>query len=83
MKCPKCVEEGEKSTLHGGGGVTTLMCGSYYYDGDGKHHSHDPNATTSRYRCSRGHEVVVVSYQECGSCDYNKGRIKVEVRRAV
>ena len=80
VRCPKCVEEGQKSTLHGGGGITTCMGTQSYFDEEGNPHHHDPNSTTSSLRCSRGHSVVIVSYRTCPSCDNNKGRDRVEVR---
>lgn len=56
MKCPECVEQGEKSFVSVGSSWTTCMGVSSYYDEDGNYHHHDPNYTTIGYRCSRGHE---------------------------
>ena len=55
MKCPKCVEEGEKSRVYEYPGGTTLMGTHSYYDEDGKWHHHDPNYTNVNYRCTNDH----------------------------
>jgi hypothetical protein len=55
MKCPICIEEGEKSRVTEGGGSSTLMGYSPFYDEDGKRHSHDGNTTSYEFRCNRGH----------------------------
>lgn len=75
MKCPKCVEEGKKSTLHGGHGmVTALYCPSYY-DEEGVYHHHDMNTTTSSYHCSNGHKMIIRTKPSCPSypenCDHS------------
>lgn len=65
-KCSQCVAEGEKSTVHmHGGGSTTLMYFSPFYDEDGQYHHHDGNRTTQTGRCSRGHTIVVVTTGAC------------------
>ena len=56
MKCPTCVEEGEKSQVYLGGTCTTSMGYSSYYDEGGIFHSHDPNKQTTKYSCSRRHK---------------------------
>ena len=56
MRCPQCVEKGEKSQVFPGSSMTTLMSYQPYFDEKGKYHHHDENTTTTDYRCSRGHE---------------------------
>ena len=72
MKCPKCVEEGEKSQVYPG--LTSVTCMGYqpYYDEEGKFHRHDPNWHSSSFRCSRGHEWTRSWKAGCGACDYGK-----------
>ena len=66
MRCPQCVAEGEKSTLHmAGGGVVTDMVVHQFYDEEGKHHYHDPNGMAESGRCSRGHNLVRIHSTEC------------------
>lgn len=77
MKCPKCVEDGERSTLTGGVGTTTLMYAAPFYDEDGNYHDHNPNATTTSYQCSRGHRITVTTHRRCGSCDWGSNSDQV------
>lgn len=72
MKCPTCVEQGERSTVTEGGGTTTLMGFSPFYDEDGVRHFHDGNTTTTSYRCSRGHSWSEKSKHRCSApgCDF-------------
>lgn len=74
MKCQKCVEAGEKSTVYVGGSISTCMAGPEFYDEEGRFHDHDPNAHTTAYTCSRGHDWRVTTYEKCPSCDYNADR---------
>lgn len=75
MKCPVCVKNGEKSTLHGGLGMSTLLYCPPFYDEEGIYHNHDSNTTTYDYRCSNGHEFIVSGRKACPSypenCDYS------------
>lgn len=68
MKCEECVAEGERSTVTSLGGMSTLMGFRPYYDEDGNYHVHDPNTTTSGYRCSRGHQFVESTLSPCPTC---------------
>lgn len=72
MKCPECVEQGKKSRVYPGVGATTLMGWSSYYDEDGQFHKHDPNTTTTGYRCSEGHTWQRESVSPCPNCLYGR-----------
>ncbi len=56
MKCPECVAEGERSKVYPHESHRTLLAVQRYFDEDGTYHSHDPNKTTTKYECSRGHK---------------------------
>lgn len=55
MRCPECVEAGQRSKVYVGLSTTTLMYAQPFYDEDGRWHHHDPNQTTTEYTCSNGH----------------------------
>lgn len=55
MKCPTCVAEGKRSKVFVGPSTSTCMSGASFYDEDGRPHFHDPNTTTTEYRCSNDH----------------------------
>lgn len=74
MKCPVCIEEGQKSTVRDRGGMTTLMACQPFYDEEGRHHHHDRNTTTSDYSCSRGHSFAVSKQGSCW-CGWNKDQV--------
>jgi len=80
MKCPKCQEEGKKSTVQSLGGRKTLLGWGPKYDEEGVFHSHDPNTCTSYYKCSNGHEFIVQGKPLCPNCEYGKDTIKVITR---
>ena len=64
--CPDCVAEGEKSTVRNLGSSQTLLGGATaFYDEAGKFHRHDPNVTTTAYKCSRGHTWEERVEREC------------------
>lgn len=65
MICEKCKEQGLKSRVYTGCGMTTLMYCPPFYDEEGKHHTHDSNTTTIQYECSNGHKW---SDKKSGSC---------------
>jgi hypothetical protein len=77
MKCPKCVEEGKRSKVYSEGTTSTCMMYDTYWDEDGKIHKHDPNAHTSIYSCSNGHEWSQSKILPCPSCDYGKDRTEI------
>jgi hypothetical protein len=67
MKCPVCIETGERSTVHTNGyGLRTLMGFSPgYYDEDGQWvRNRDPNTTTQDYACSRGHTFSIAMRED-------------------
>lgn len=71
MRCYYCMDEGKKSTLTELGCMSTLMGGGQqYWDEDGKPHRHDPNTTTTNYRCSEGHQYKEKIRGACPSCDF-------------
>jgi hypothetical protein len=71
MKCPVCVEAGDKSTVRDHGQASTLMANLPFFDEDGLRHHHDSNRKTSAYSCSRGHRFEIVVYKTpCQSCDW-------------
>jgi hypothetical protein len=41
------------------------MCVQNFYDGEGRHHYHDPNTHTVNYSCSNGHQWTE---KTSGSC---------------
>ncbi len=65
MICKECQKDGQKSTVTGGFGTTTLLASYPFWDEDGRYHLHDYNTSRRRYTCSRGHEWTEV---ERGSC---------------
>ena len=81
MKCPECVKLGMKSVLHASGGITTLMCGQYFYDEDGVYHSHDPNLTTTEWHCSQGHQGYKREKKACPAPNCIKGSIEFIARK--
>ena len=70
MKCDQCVDEGERSTVFVGTGTTTLMAGVSFYDESGTYHDHDPNSSSMRYRCTRGHEWAELTARSCPAGDF-------------
>jgi hypothetical protein len=85
MKCPECQAEGERSTVHAGAGFSTCMGYDRFWDEDGAYHSHDPNITTTSYRCSRGHSWPEEQFGRCPAegCDWgSEHEAQVKARRA-
>ncbi len=72
MKCPECVKQGLTSRVYIESGTTTCLGWSPYYDENGRYHSHDPNMTTTGYRCSNGHVFSQRAGSRCSNCDWNK-----------
>jgi len=70
MKCPKCVEEGTKSTLQGGAGSVTCVYYQPYYDEEGAYHNHDGNASRQTFSCSNGHRFTIKHGKKCPNCDW-------------
>ena len=65
MICPKCKEQGRKSTIRVGVSMSTAMYCTPFYDEEGKYHHHDSNTTETSYTCSNGHEWTE---RTSGSC---------------
>lgn len=72
MICPACKAHGVRSNVYPGFSSTTLMGGASYWDTDGRYHSHDPNTTTTDFRCSQGHEWTEHHKSPCPSCNYGR-----------
>jgi hypothetical protein len=73
MKCPVCVEQGQRSKVFSNGSTKTLMGGGEpFWDEDGNYHRHDPNRVTSSFCCSTGHYFSETFYKACPNedCDY-------------
>jgi len=68
MRCPECLEAGERSKVFSGAEVATLMSVTNFYDEDGAWHHHDPNAYTTHFRCSRDHSWESSRKKECSAC---------------
>lgn len=69
MKCKICEQEDKVSRLYVSGGCTvTLMSWETYYDENGYYHNHDPNITTTAFKCSNGHYYKIESKKGCQSC---------------
>lgn len=74
MKCPECVNQGQRSKVYDQGGSSTAMGWSPFYDEDGDYHSHNPNTHVNAYRCSNGHTFTTTTKPPCPneSCDYGR-----------
>lgn len=75
MRCEQCARAGELSQVYVAAGYTTLMGypGGFYHT-DGVFHDHDPNRTTTSFRCSLGHEWRESSVRTCPApgCGYGR-----------
>ena len=58
VRCPTCVKQLLRSTVHEGGSKTTAVHCPPFYDEDGRKHHHDRNVRTRSFRCSQGHSWV-------------------------
>ena len=65
MICPTCKEEGRKSCVRTGVGMSTLAHDAPVYDEDGRLHSHDGNTRTMSYRCGNGHAWTEATTGSC------------------
>ncbi len=70
MICPTCKKEGEKSNVFYENSTSTLLGYSPHWDYKGNYHNHDPNTTTSHYRCSNGHTWDEEHEKSCPNCDW-------------
>lgn len=71
MICPTCKDSDQKSTVRHLWSYTTLLWSNPWYDDEGNYHSHDPNRTTSGFRCSNGHEIRIKGRSPCPQGDYD------------
>lgn len=68
-RCAECEKSGQTPRqIYPLGSRSTLLGGNFSYYEDGEFHSHDPNAVTTGYRCSRGHEWSETSHRPCPTC---------------
>lgn len=65
LPCPACATRRKQSDVHGGGSTKTMLSWRPYQDAEGRHHNHDPNATTTANRCSEGHHWWATTYDAC------------------
>ena len=72
MKCPTCVEEGERSRVEIRGRGSTMLGWYPGYDENGVLHEHNPNTFRTGYRCSRGHAWETKRKARCPApgCNY-------------
>lgn len=85
MKCPQCEAEGIKSTIDDRHGWTTSMGVARFHDEDGRYHVHDRNRTTTDLRCSKNHDLRLVSRKGCKveGCDFGTGETWLYVMEKV
>lgn len=65
MKCPRCIEESQKSKVYVGISTSTLLHSPPFYDEEGRFHYHDPNTTTTHYSCSNDHDWQESACNKC------------------
>lgn len=71
MKCTKCQATGELSEVDVLSSSTTQLEKRVYFDTAGDQHVHNPNITTTRYRCTNGHRFEERSCWQC-TCGWKK-----------
>lgn len=83
MRCPKCLEQGEKHIVYPGARTTTLLSMSdhVFWDENNWAHDHNSNTLTDSYHCSRGHYWAVKRKNKCPvkQCDWNKSAGESEI----
>jgi len=67
--CYQCYEEGFENELEFQKMSQTVMAVNEFYDDDGLHH-HDPNVISTYYKCSEGHELVLMERSLCPICNW-------------
>jgi len=77
--CPKCKEQGRKSTISIGMSTITAAYYAPYYDQEGIYHYHDGNNRTDGYICSNGHRIVVRGTGKCPNCSWGHLNEKIAV----
>lgn len=66
VKCAECVKADVLSQVQQvGPSMCTDMGHDPYYDEKGRYHNHDPNVTTTSYKCSRDHEWTEKTRKKC------------------
>lgn len=70
MRCPQCVESGERSCVYPRETTSTLRMHGRFYDEDGVFHHHDPNWTSTEFSCSHGHRWATRWRAACPAGDY-------------
>lgn len=68
MRCEQCKIDGLRSKMRTAGSTTTLMGGTQFYDEENQYHVHDPNITTTRWKCDWGHITLEKSTPKCPIC---------------
>lgn len=63
--CAACREEGLTSRVNVGLAYATLLGYVAFHDESGRHHTHDPNVTTTDYTCTRGHTWSTKTRRPC------------------
>jgi hypothetical protein len=77
---PKCKEDGLKSYIYGkGGGTTTLIGFTPYYDEEGVYHIHDANKHELYFECSNDHKFRTINSGKCPNCSFGHDSEKVEI----
>ncbi len=51
--------------------------GMEFYDEADNLHVHNPNCSYRKHRCTNGHEMLMMQFDSCPSCDYNSGRTEL------
>lgn len=74
MKCPVCTETGQTSLVSSEPAPPTDVKGIEYWDDDEKLHVHDPACHTRKFQCTNGHPMLMLQFDSCPSCEYNKDR---------
>ena len=79
MKCPECERQGMVSKLYLQYGPTTDMATHEFYDEEGKYHFHDPNSSTTIFKCTNRHVGAISQSRKCPSCDYGDREPRVQI----
>jgi hypothetical protein len=74
MKCPRCVEDGQRSKVYDNGSTSGGLGWTPHYDEDGNYHRHNPSKVTSGFKCSNGHYFSITRSVPCPrhDCDFGK-----------
>lgn len=83
LRCPVCVEQNLRSSVHSQGTTATCLGFRPYHDEDGVYHSHDPNRRTTYYLCTNDHSFQKIHYPPCPSCGEVKAPDKIIVVEGV